>query len=89
MSAKDTPELHTLRSLVRYQTHGGYMWAAVMSDGAVLCVPCIRDNYRQIFRATRDRLRDGWALEGYVYSGESDDECHCDNCGKLTWEGQS
>lgn len=48
----DTDEVQALRALVRYQTHGGYRWAAVMSDGELLCVPCTRENYRQIFRAT-------------------------------------
>jgi|HubBroStandDraft_1064217.scaffolds.fasta_scaffold1431714_2 hypothetical protein len=29
--------VNALRALVRYQTHGGYVWAAVMSDGALMC----------------------------------------------------
>jgi hypothetical protein len=29
----DSSELEALRALCRYETHGGYVWAAVMSDG--------------------------------------------------------
>lgn len=74
--------IQQLRALARYQTHGGYVWAAVMDDGELLCVPCVRENYRQIFQATRDRARDGWQCVGVANSGESE---HCAHCNKEIW----
>jgi hypothetical protein len=37
-----TNALRSLRALARYETHGGYVWGALMSDGELLCVPCVR-----------------------------------------------
>ena len=75
--------LEQLRNLARYRYHGGYTWAAIMSDGALLCVRCVRDNYRQVFTATRDRgVNAQWQCEGVTDSGGYDGEgaycCHCD-----------
>ena len=81
-----TEALRCLRALARYETHGGYAWAAVMSDGDTMCPKCVRANYRQIFRATRDRLRDGWAVQGLANSGEAEETEFCCNCGKPVWE---
>lgn len=69
-----------LRALARYKTHGGYVWAAVMNDGALVCTPCVRANYRQIFRSTRDQLRDGWCCEAITHSGEWDESEWCAHC---------
>lgn len=84
------PKIHTestgaLRRLCRYQTHGGYVWCAVMSDSEAMCIPCVRKNYRQILRATRDHTKDGWAVEGIDHSGNWEDTEHCCNCGKVIW----
>jgi hypothetical protein len=49
-----THALRCLRALARYETHGGYVWAAVMSDDELMCTPCVRKNYRQVFTATSD-----------------------------------
>lgn len=84
-----TDELRALRALARYQTHGGYVWAAVMSDGELMCTPCVRSNYRQIFRATRDRARDGWAVQGLANSGDSEITEYCCHCGKPVWEREA
>ena len=81
--------IDALRALARYQTHGGYTWAAVMDDGELVCTRCIRDNYRQVFRSTRDQWRDGWQVEGLTNSGESEESASCANCNREIWEGQS
>lgn len=81
-----TPALRALRALARYQTHGGYSWAAVTNDGELICVTCVRDNYRQVFVATRDKERSGWAVEGLASSGESEETEHCSNCNRVIWE---
>ena len=81
----DSDNLETLRALCRYETHGGYVWAGVMSDGELLCVPCLRAEYRQVFRATRDSDQSGWALVGYVHSGESESTEYCAHCNAPIW----
>ena len=83
MTKLRTAELDALRALCRYETHGGYRWAVVMSDGDLLCVPCLRGNSREVFCATRDHAEDGWALHGYTHSGEHEGQAvHCAHCGE-------
>ena len=78
-----TDALRALRALARDETHGGYTWAAVMADGELLCVPCVRGNYRQIFRATSDpHDHSGWRVEGMTHSGDMEESEHCANCGE-------
>ncbi len=78
--------LDSLRALARYQTHGGYVWAMVADDGACICTPCVRENYRQIFCSTRDSHANGWQCVGLANSGESDSGESCSNCNKELWE---
>lgn len=87
--ASKTPELRALRTLARGQVHGGYRWAAVMSDGALICETCTRENYRQMFSSTRDGAGDGWDVEGLTHSGETESDEFCSNCNKLIFEVQS
>lgn len=84
-----TPELRALRALARYETHGGYVFAALTTDGKLLCVPCVRGNYRQIFRATRDRSRDGWGVAGATHSGNWESPEHCAHCGEPLNESEA
>ena len=81
--------LEALRALARYETHGGYTWAALMDDGELVCVTCIRANYRQVFRSTRDYRTEGWSVRALAYSGESESTEHCAHCNKTLWEVQS
>ena len=62
--------------------HPGYHWYAVTSDGALLCADCCRKEYRQIVEATRNRDHSGWAIHGYMNSGEMDEGEPCAHCGK-------
>ena len=94
MSARynDDEALQKLRALARYQTHGGYVWAAVMDDGELMCVPCIRAEYRQVFRATREGMPgSGWSVAGLTHSGEAEAETneYCVHCATLLWEQPS
>jgi hypothetical protein len=82
----DARALEALRNLARYKTHGGYAWAAVMHDGELMCVPCIRANYRQVFAATYapTRFTADWCVSSITNSGDVEPEdaaqcCHC-NC---------
>lgn len=85
----NTRNLESLRILARGQVHGGYRWAMVADDGELVCETCVRDNYRQIFRDTRDGARSGWRCEGITHSGESESETpeHCAHCCKVIFEG--
>ena len=91
LSADTQSMLGLLRAFCRYQTHGGYTWGAALDDGALLCERCARENYRQVFACTRDKLRTGWQLVGLTHSGEQDDPDireHCAHCGKHLWGGE-
>ncbi len=82
-----TAPMRALHALVRYQTHGGYTWAAMTMDNEILCTECVRDNYRQIFRSTRDELDDGWGIVGLMNSGETEPgEICCSNCNETVWD---
>ena len=78
----DSDNLESLRALCRYETHGGYAWYGVTSDFELVCVPCLRAHYRQVFRATRDGDSNGWCLVGYTNSGEIEDMESCVHCGR-------
>lgn len=84
--------LDQLRAFVRYKTHGGYRWAAVLADGELVCEVCAKANYRQIFRATKAGGKpphnDDWQVIGLANSGEADIDGHdeiCVQCGKILW----
>ena len=80
--------LDMLRNLARYRTHGGYRWAAVMLDGALICESCAAqwDNYKLMYRATKNRDRSDWQCIGITNSGEAEDTEFCAHCNKVIWE---
>lgn len=83
----NTRNLESLRILARYETHSGYVWAMVADDGELICTPCVRANYRQVFRDTRDGQRSGWRCEGITHSGEHEGPAEsCAHCGKEIFE---
>lgn len=77
--------LEQLRAFARYRTHAGYKWAAVMEDGELMCEPCVRGEYRQVFRATRGDAganRD-FKVIGLTHSGEHEGAAeHCAHCSR-------
>jgi len=80
--------LEQLRNLARYKTHGGYRWAAVMRDGALICEKCTADpeNYRLIYRATKTADGSDWECIGITNSGEAEATETCAHCGEIIWE---
>jgi hypothetical protein len=89
MSTKLNAEgLAALRMLARRQYHAGYTYAALMDDGGCLCIQCLRENYRQVFKSTRDTLADGWTVFGHLSSGETDEGETCAHCNCTIWEDQ-
>lgn len=81
--------LDQLRALARYKTHAGYAWAAIMDDGGLLCTPCTRENYRQVYRDTRDRACSDWQCVGITHSGESEKTEYCAHCNRVIWEHET
>jgi len=78
--------LELLRAFARYKTHAGYFWAAVMADGELMCERCVRENYRQCYRETRDESQSGWACIGLTNCGETEDPASCVHCNRTLWE---
>ncbi len=61
---------------------GGYPVYTIMTDGALLCPQCARENYRQIVHATKTRARSDWQAAGADVYWEGEPE-PCGHCGKL------
>ena len=78
--------LDQVRALARYKTHAGYIWAAVAQDGELLCTPCVRENYRQVYRDTKAETRSDWACIGITHSGGSEETEICGHCARVIWE---
>lgn len=80
--------LESLRNLARYKMHGGYIWAAVMRDGALTCQRCAAtpDNYRLMYRATKTRDGSDWECIGVTHNGETEESESCAHCGRVMWE---
>ena len=78
--------LELLRAFARYKTHAGYSWAAVMADGELMCERCVRENYRQCYRETRDESQSDWACIGLTNSGETEEPASCVHCNRTLWE---
>lgn len=83
MVAKRSEILANVRRAVRepFAWPGGYPVYVYTSDGEMLCAACVRENYRAISEATRQRLNDGWRVEGTDVYWEGPPE-HCANCNK-------
>lgn len=60
---------------------GGYPIYIYTSAGEMLCAQCARENYRAISEATRNRLNDGWRVEGTDVYWEGPPQSCC-NCSK-------
>lgn len=69
--------LGMLRTLARYS---GDSWAAVCEDGELLCLRCVRKNYRKIYAATDEQ----WTIVGLTNRGEK--SAACAHCATILWE---
>ena len=80
--------LEQLRNLARYKTHGGYRWAAIMDDGALVCEKCASTPsiYRLMYRATKSADGSDWECIGITHSGEAEISETCVNCDRVIWE---
>ena len=78
--------LDQLKAFARYKTHPGYRWAAVCADGELLCEACVRENYRQVYGATKRQDNAQWQVVGLTNSGDDEGWTACSNCNKVLWE---
>ena len=79
-----TKTLNRLRSAKKvarkkYAWPGGYALHLVMDDGECLCAKCVRENWRQVVRATLAGVKDGWRAVGADVNWE-DDMLSCAHC---------
>lgn len=61
----------------RYAWPGGYPFIGITNDGAVLCADCMKAEFSQVIRSTRQGLRDGWGIDGVTIL----------ECGEVEWCG--
>ncbi|MFA5053994.1 MAG: hypothetical protein WC565_08035 [Parcubacteria group bacterium] len=59
---------------------GSYPKFWVTTDGTVLSFEAVTEELGQVARSTRDRAKDGWAIEGVGVNWE-DPELYCDVTG--------
>jgi hypothetical protein len=71
-----------LKNAVRqkYAWPGGYPLSAITSDGAALCMECVRENWGLVAKSTIYSWRDGWCVSDVDIIWEGGH--YCDNCGK-------
>lgn len=83
--------INALRAFIRRQLPASYVWAAICTDGELLCEKCVRDNARLILRATRtgDDATLDWQVDGVTHSGDAETDGECVHCGSKLWSVES
>lgn len=70
----------------KFMWPGGYTKTLVMTDGALLCHDCVRDNFKLICQDTKLAGNasgyQGWAASAVDVLWEGPDQ-HCDNCNSV------
>ena len=74
--------LEALRSVARnpFAWPGGYESRLLLDDGESICRECVKTEYPQLYRSTRDNDRDGWTVEAVFIAWEGPVE-FCAHCG--------
>lgn len=80
--SKASEALREVKQAIRepYAWPGGYPKYILMSDGGALSINAVRDNWREICRATLAGYRDGWKAECVDINWE-DPDLYCDHTG--------
>lgn len=87
--AKTLREIGTgleLRATIRagqWAWPGGYEIFGIMSDGACLCMPCIKANYRLVLNSIRSKCDDGWHVVAFECAANTDNFTACDHCARV------
>jgi len=79
---KNRTGLQALKTVARekYAWPGGYALSAITSDGGLICSKCCRDEYRTMYRSTRDECGDGWQVKALICSADYDGPEYCSYC---------
>ena len=72
-----------LRKAIRskYAWPGGYQMYGITTDGAPLCMDCLRSEYKTIAWARRNNDYAGWHVDSIAVNWE-DDYLYCNHCDK-------
>ena len=79
---KKNHPLYPVWTVAKFWGHAGYDWYAVTDDGELLCVKCVRQNYREIVADTKGKVNTGWRVVGFTNSGDMEENETCAHCGK-------
>jgi hypothetical protein len=71
--------LDMLRYLIVNPFSLTYQNLAVTKDGGLICSSCVAENYKSMFRATRDGDDQQWEVTAVTCESELEN-CFCDNC---------
>jgi hypothetical protein len=74
-------EIKTRLRAGAYAWPGGYPLYAITHDGAALCFPCVRKEWRQVVWDYLHRASTGWRVDAFDVSYE-DPDLHCAHCSK-------
>lgn len=69
---------------IKYAWPGGYEVFYIADDGGVICADCLLDETNPAH--ADPELSDGWRIDGYDHTGNTDAEVICDHCGRIIQE---
>lgn len=82
-------DTQAIRAAIRqgYAWPGGYALFGITTDGAAICIDCMKKEYRQISYSARHRVNDGWRIAAIECAANCDGPVNCDQCSKSIVDG--
>jgi hypothetical protein len=80
---ENTMTTNDLKNYIRngkYAWPGGYPMYFVANDGEALSFEAVKENYREIFSATKNKENNGWRIVGVDVNWE-DENLYCSHTG--------
>lgn len=62
---------------------GGYQLALFTSDSGVLCFDCAKEEAVNVIWSIRNKVSDGWRVNGCFNVDNSEESMCCDHCAKV------
>lgn len=84
----NTLEMRAALRAGAFSPFGSYALSFITSDGAALCFKCAREEYRNISKAIRADVSNGWKVMGVDCEANTDSECICDHCNAEIWSAK-